>query len=127
MIALCGYLPYGLKVHCKWSIPDEPNAVEDIGELVSVGLEKEEFLVKRKTLTTRFPNNRSGCSVKPYLRPMSSMTAKEKKEWVRLRVDVDKYIVGYEVVVDFYNRNRFDYRGLIVDGLAMEAPDGMYD
>lgn len=64
--------------------------------------------------------------IKPYLRPLSSMTEEEKKEWVQLRVAVDKYIDGYHVVVDFYNKHHFDYRGLIEDGLALEAPEGMY-
>lgn len=27
---------------------------------------------------------------------------------------------------DFYNKNHFDYRGLIEMGLALEAPEGMY-
>lgn len=66
--------------------------------------------------------------IKPYLRPMSSMTEDEKKEWVSLRTDVEKYYhIGHDAVVDFYNEHHFDYRGLIPIGLAIEAPEGMYN
>jgi hypothetical protein len=31
------------------------------------------------------------------------------------------------VLFDWYNKNHFDYRGLIEIGLAIEAPEGMYN
>ena len=58
--------------------------------------------------------------VKPYLRPMSSMTEEEYQEF------------GYDVLrytpreLDWLNEHHFDYRGLIEKGLAIEAPEGMY-
>ena len=64
--------------------------------------------------------------IKPYLRSMSNMTEEEQKEWIHLRTEVDKYTVGYDAVVDFYNSHHLDYRGLIYDGLALEAPADMY-
>ncbi len=79
---------------------------------------------------------------KPYLRPLSTMTDKEKEE---LRdtygflysdypfndEDEDEDEVGghYEPstkTYDFYNRKMFDYRGLIPRGLALKAKDEMY-
>ena len=60
--------------------------------------------------------------VKPYLRPMSSMTEEEKVEWFESVVptmDCDKQL-------DFYCKHHFDYRGLIPRGLAFEAPEDMY-
>ena len=63
---------------------------------------------------------------KPYLRSMSSMTKDEQKEWIHLRTEVEKYTVGYDAVVDFYNSHHLDYRGLIYDDLALEAPADMY-
>ena len=63
---------------------------------------------------------------KPYLRSVSSMTKDEQKEWIHLRTEVEKYMVGYDAVVDFYNFHHLDYRGLIYDGLALEAPEEMY-
>lgn len=58
---------------------------------------------------------------KPYLRPMSSMTEEEYREF------------GYDVLrytpmeFDWLNAHHFDYRDLIGKGLALKAPDGMYN
>ena len=76
--------------------------------------------------------------IKPYLRPMSSMTEEEsnelesitfplmEKDWdgnenpacIRW-IDIPKYM-------DFILSHHFDYQGLIEKGLALEAPGGMY-
>ena len=60
-------------------------------------------------------------SIKPYLRPMSSMTEEEKEilrtlKWTKLE----------HHTVDWLNSHHFDYRGLINMRLALEAPEGMY-
>lgn len=60
--------------------------------------------------------------IKPYLRPMSSMTEEEENEY---NIAVDKEVTP-EQFVDWYNKHHFDYRGLIKRGLALEAPEGMY-
>ena len=92
--------------------------------------------------------------VKPYLRPMSSMTEKEKKELLNLLFDKEaKYFyideegtidgktfdlmkdglnyptfcpVNIVLYTDWLNEHHFDYRGLIEKGLALEAPRNMY-
>ena len=69
-------------------------------------------------------------SIKPYLRPISSMTEEEKKELrdkniliaISTSGTVETTIDGF----DWLNKNMFDYRGLILKGLAIEAPEGMY-
>ena len=64
--------------------------------------------------------------VKPYLRPMSSMTEEEKAEYHSL---CDSYYgIYFDTVdsIDWLNAHHFDYRGLIEKGLAIEAPEGMY-
>ena len=83
-----------------------------------------------------------------YLRPMSSMTEEEKDEMFGIctlsncSVHTDWEIVGVEImsthprygdhystdysVIDWLNKNMFDYRGLIPNGLALQAPEGMY-
>ena len=64
-------------------------------------------------------------SVKPYLRPMSSMTKEEKEEY---NIIVDAlFDTGISYLNDWLNSHHFDYRGLIPKGLAIEAPEGMYN
>jgi len=66
--------------------------------------------------------------IKPYLRPMSSMTDEERKEWHYLYLPLphDNEATESERRIDWLNKNGFDYRGLIEKGLALEAPEGMY-
>ena len=66
---------------------------------------------------------------KPYLRPMSSMTEEEEKEEFQEYI-FDSNEIGEIVTLeasDWLNKNMFDYRGLIEKGLALEAPEGMYN
>ena len=84
--------------------------------------------------------------LKPYLRPMSSMTEEEKEELSHLlpkdwSVEIDKLNNFYfdmcpsifmEIdvflnIIDWLNAHHFDYRGLIEKGLAIKAPEGMYN
>ena len=67
--------------------------------------------------------------IKPYLRPMSSMTEEERKEYfltweeepLERRVRIPSISTN-----DWLNEHHFDYRGLIEKGLALEAPKDMY-
>jgi hypothetical protein len=64
--------------------------------------------------------------IKPYLRPMSSMTEEEKLMYEGLMIGTDN--VSYMLdVIDWLNAHHFDYRGLIEKGLALEAPKDMYN
>jgi hypothetical protein len=66
-------------------------------------------------------------TIKPYLRPISSMTTEEKEDF-----DVPFTSEGLVTIpdtvecMDWLNAHHFDYRGLIHKGLALEAPEGMY-
>lgn len=65
----------------------------------------------------------------PYLRPMSDMTEDEFKEWhdkIRPMYDGKPY-ESEGADIDFFNKHHIDYRNLIEKGLALKAPDGMYD
>ena len=78
---------------------------------------------------------------KPYLRPLSSMTEEEKREYFSFiggkrpfDCDFSVYPIEYKFIyehdinsyIDWLNAHHFDYRGLIKKGLALEAPKGMY-
>lgn len=70
-------------------------------------------------------------NVKPYLRPMSSMTEKEKEEYCDLQA-IFLYSSRYPVtdayaLFDWLNAHHFDFRGLIPMGLALPAPKDMYN
>ena len=144
---LCGRLPYGVKVLYKGWDSDhgcEFNTVEDL-----IGIDD-------KFIHTLWRGERDKHSIveplsitdyKPYLRPLSSMTEEERKELKKLmncdcvtdysleytvggQVDYDDFLVYYEEsskLIDWLNKNMFDYRGLIPKGLALEAKDGMYN
>ena len=66
--------------------------------------------------------------VKPYLRPMSSITDEEQIEY-DYAIENNKF-TGFRGRIiwglDWLNAHHLDYRGLIEKGLALEAPEGMY-
>ena len=72
--------------------------------------------------------------IKPYLRPISSMTEEEQKEFVGFHcvnlcpIVMDSCLtINNEVsMIDCLNVHHFDYRGLIEKGLALEATEEMY-
>lgn len=72
-------------------------------------------------------------TVRPYLRSMSSMTEEEKTEYFLLKHrdnNRDDNIILLDeasVLIDWLVDNKFDYRGLIPKGLALEAKEGMYE
>ena len=74
--------------------------------------------------------------IKPYLRPMSSMTEEECMElskmipcetdaWKYIKTPVPLYIANVEQF-DFFNSHHLDWRGLINKGLALKASEDMY-
>lgn len=112
---LASRIPYGVMVQAKgWDKPI------DIREL---------DLNRVFAKSTEFP--------KPYLRPLSSMTEEEKKEYGKV-CELDTEILANHPMngepfpalynsQDWLNKHHFDYRGLIEKGLALEAPKGMYN
>ena len=76
--------------------------------------------------------------VKPYLRHMSSMTEEEKMEVTKLGVCYDGafhndiYDIGIGMdeaftAISWFLERHFDINYLIEKGLALEAPEGMYE
>lgn len=124
---LCGRLPYGVmcKINNRCVKVEEINPFEGVityDGWLSCGIDED---------------------IKPYLRPMSSMTEEE--------CDMVEVILGDENIFDFmrngdiilkegnftqvmlsrlydyFNSIHVDYRGLIPKGLALEAKKGMYN
>jgi len=108
---LCARLPYGVKCHFKYGSAEDDVTLSCIDNNVA----RFEYGWYGKFHVIIDPQY-----IKPYLRPMDSMTDEEYREF------------GYDVLrytpreFDWLNANHFDYRGLIPMGLAIEAPEGMY-
>ena len=71
------------------------------------------------------------CNIKPYLRPMSSMSEEEESKYNLIQglqhwTVEDGMIQNYGDAIDWLNSHYFDYRGLIEKGFALEAPEDMY-
>ena len=113
---LCARLPYGVCVHIRYK-EGEPC----YGELTPKDIQ---WFIDSKIE-----------EIKPYLRPMSSMTEEEIKEYndiVKNTIDFyncpkSEEICFFITPINWLNAHHFDYRGLIEKDLAIEEPEGMYD
>ena len=138
---LCARLQYGVKVSI---IAHNLDYEKDFGktiiaELVGIHTAKDDDGIIHTCFITCYDEFKTQGNdidtIKPYLRPMSSMTEKEKKEFqachcvYELHPDFQPMMcnLANELnMFDWLNTHHFDYRGLIWKGLALEAPDGMY-
>ena len=126
---LCARLPYGVIVQ----VDDRVRGSYD-RRLVQV-------FCDRVSCSVNVCNPLKECicidSVKPYLRPLSSMTEEERGEYNMLYYQVpiqrsngnayrDTKMVE-ALHIEWLNKNMFDYRGLIPRGIALEATEGMYN
>lgn len=113
---LCGRLPYGVKM-------SNINAIHNGLDLPPITIDINDYENSNPLILIN-----SGFI--PYLRPMSSMTKEEGEEMVKIHIN-DRITSNIEICdancVDFYNSHYLDYRGLIPMGLALEAPEGMYN
>ena len=119
---LCARLLYGVKI--KYHYKRENNVINEIRELSFSDVETLKY-------NNEYPQD-YWCEIswKPYLRPMSSMTDEEKDYYDSITYTEDEtHFKGIwcDSVVNWLNKKMFDYRGLIPMGLAMEAPEGMYN
>lgn len=112
---LCARLPY--KVNCKirYIINNETTDGEDVdAECVDVITRID---IKDESVYTEWLEEYTSIDcIKPYLRPLVSMTEDEKQELFQLMGkgnDIQR--------MDFYNSHLFDIRGLIENGLALPA------
>ena len=62
-------------------------------------------------------------TIKPYLRPMSSMTEEEKETYEMFFNEDGLLDTSVDTYLDWLLENHFDYRGLIPMGLAIEVTE----
>ena len=124
---LCGRVPYVTFVYVEWHETEELEICE--------GCEDEEEEPNIHTLISC--NYYGECDlddnlcktiydIKPYLRPMSSMTKEERREYDKLIAkciyDPDAYFFdNHNSLYDWLNAHHFDVRGLIGKGLAIDC------
>ena len=112
---LCARLPYGVKV-------------VHLATTYSIQYVDSKF---DEVKLDGIPYTVSTGYIKPYLRPMSSMTEEEEKEYSNFIDGKDSnpndlnWLATH--ISDWLDRRMFDHRGLISKGLALEAPEGMYN
>lgn len=114
---LCSRLPYGIKCEHFGNIKKVLGVFNGI---IQVGYDINDYE------DTWIGN------IKQYLRPMSSMTEDEKFTYYHRVHDVGRSVdvIDEDEValhMEWLNEHHFDYRGLIGRGLALEAPEGMYE
>ena len=111
---ICSRLPYGIKVKIKY--------YDGAYKLLAI-------YTNGTTYATRdvgYPIETYFEDCKPYLFPISSMTAEEEKHFLSLKSGLDYNTNTNTTIyntsqVDWLDEHYFDYRGLIPMGLAIDA------
>ena len=124
-------LPYGVKCHFKYGSAEDDITLSCIDNNVA----RFEY-----GWYGSFHVSIDADYIKPYLRPMSSMTDEEKNElkqisddylneWENAKTSLEKWKLDAKVNYKnamFYNSNHLDWNDLTSKGLALQAPEGMY-
>ena len=106
---LCAMLPYGLECCYHDDIDDRFT----LSDLDNSGYANESYPIE---------------DIKPFLRPMESMTEEERGVlWWATYCDDPDITEQSQRHIDWLNAHHFDHCGLIEKGLALPAPEGMYE
>ena len=125
---LCARLPYGVKFACNKNVYTAKGL-----DLIVTDEGDWEYAVTAKGIAPIEID-----FIKPYLFPLSSMTEEQKKELENLGWNFDnfeihnvseclgiyrEYVAHSDcfVLIDWLDKNHFDYRGLIKKSLAIDA------
>ena len=129
---LCARLPYGNTEIKVTELTNDMMGEVFVGKHICSTIDIEDFILGKYI-------------IRPYLRPMSSMTDEEKKEYhkqvdidlnrtaeaLREQLDTETYhpenrFTPQYCHIDWLNAHHFDYRGLIPMRLALPATEDMY-
>ena len=115
---LCARLPYGVKGDAKGKIVFIMNTpIEREPEiLTNIDIHTNTYGVSCQKGIPLY-NRKGEINFKPYLFPLSSMTEEQKDDMIKSSCGIG----SDKNVFDWYNKNHFDYRGLIEKGLAIDA------
>lgn len=134
---LCARLLHGVKIlHNGWDF-DRDCEFSTVETLIGIDDRFIHTLWRGEKDKHSIQEPSSILDYKPYLRPMSSMTEAEREK-VRLFIQVvadENYGDWFSPSAwqsmtefdDYCCSRHLDHRGLISKGLALEAPEGMYD
>ena len=125
---LCARLPYGVMVLEDINKEFDGGYISKLTTITEIKGEKM-FLTKNSLTPVTIEE------IRPYLRPMSSMTEEERNEYFNIiKNTIDFYNCPKSedtcfliIPIDWLNAHHFDYRGLIPKDLAFEAKEGMYN
>ena len=111
-------LPYELRVEVEYS--------DEHGSSIRDNCCKEGVAILNPLILDLF--SKQEIRIKPYLRPMSSMTEEEWKEYKGIddrsySCPMDYAHIPASDRIDWLNAHHFDYRGLIPKGLAIEVTE----
>ena len=142
-IDLCFKFPYGIKFPYHKEEDCNHRECDCIATIDTITEETVEFTYDENGRIRDWSCLLS--EVKPFLRPLSSMTEEERKEinksynfsdlgniTIRYHMegwwdnDIECNLKDYLYLINWLNKHHFDYQGLIEKGLALEAPEGMY-
>ena len=121
---LCARLPYGVKIALKnsWSYHHENVAKKgDVTIDRLKGFTGSYFSIYHDNPLDWdwYESDIDIEDIKPYLFPLSSMTEEQEEEYNTM-YEENRYS-WRDNIIDWFDRNHFDYRGLIGKGLAIDA------
>ncbi len=136
LVDICERLLYGVRIKLWYQVQNNnPFVLDEEGKIENLSVASQ---ILHDIETGRIKD------FKPYLRSMETMTEEERVE-MGLAIKKDYISPDGEIktsgvdnlllcscrqgcnLIDWLNAHHFDYRGLIEKGLALEAPEGMYN
>lgn len=137
---LCGRLPYGVVcIGITYDLDDDGEKYIDV-KVKSTLTEIHNYKLETASVRLGLISSCRLETIKPFLRPMDSMTEEEKEELSQISEEylndwsiADNNLLKWKIDAkvssrraEFYNSHHLDWNGLIEKGLAIEAPKGMY-